>query len=124
MQSLAFYLLRATFYILIWKISIKVSLCSSSFSSPCQGEGISNLCSESSNLIINPSRFQYNISSLVSANFVILQEEISKGKVVDFKPNILMLGLPPSVSILCAVLTFHTNNLEQTLLVSAVTFVH
>ncbi|CAA3008816.1 WD repeat-containing 3, partial [Olea europaea subsp. europaea] len=52
------------------------------------------------------------------------QEEKSKGKVADFRPNILMLGLLPPDYVLRAVSNVHTNDLEQTLLVRAVSFVH
>lgn len=48
------------------------------------------------------------------------QEERSKGKVADFKPNILMLGLSPPDFVLRAVSSVHTNDLEQALLVSSV----
>ncbi|CAI9766340.1 unnamed protein product [Fraxinus pennsylvanica] len=44
------------------------------------------------------------------------EEEKSKGKVTDFRPNILMLGLSPSDYVLRAVSNVHTNDLEQTLL--------
>nr|GMD58283.1 WD repeat-containing protein 3 [Ipomoea batatas] len=44
------------------------------------------------------------------------EEEKSKGKIVDFQPNILMLGLSPSSYVLRAVSNVHTNDLEQTLL--------
>ncbi|CAH9137341.1 unnamed protein product [Cuscuta epithymum] len=44
------------------------------------------------------------------------EEEKSKGKVVAFRPNILMLGLSPSSFVLRAVSNVHTNDLEQTLL--------
>ncbi|CAA3032169.1 WD repeat-containing 3 [Olea europaea subsp. europaea] len=50
-------------------------------------------------------------------------EEKSKGKVADFRPNILMLGLPPPDYVLRTVFNVHTNDFEQTLLLSAVTFV-
>lgn len=112
-RVLPFYSLCATCYILIQKISIKISLFSSSF--------ISNLCSESSDLIIDIIRYQYDISSLVSTNSVIFQEEKSKGKVADFRPNILMLGLSPPDYVLRALSNVDTNDLEQTLLVSVVT---
>ncbi|KAH6802685.1 transducin family protein / WD-40 repeat family protein [Perilla frutescens var. frutescens] len=42
--------------------------------------------------------------------------ERSKGKVADFKPNILMLGLSPSNYVLRALSSVHTNDLEQALL--------
>ncbi|XP_022846677.1 WD repeat-containing protein 3 homolog isoform X2 [Olea europaea var. sylvestris] len=45
-----------------------------------------------------------------------LKEEKSKGKVADFRPNILMLGLPPPDYVLHTVSNVHTNDLEQTLL--------
>ncbi|KAL0375010.1 UNVERIFIED_CONTAM: putative WD repeat-containing protein C3D6.12 [Sesamum radiatum] len=44
------------------------------------------------------------------------KEEKSKGKVGDFRPNILMLGLSPSNYVLRAVSSVHTNDLEQALL--------
>lgn len=44
------------------------------------------------------------------------EEEKSKGRVVDFRPNILMLGLSPSSFVLRSVSNVHTNDLEQTLL--------
>ncbi|KAL0409988.1 UNVERIFIED_CONTAM: putative WD repeat-containing protein C3D6.12 [Sesamum latifolium] len=44
------------------------------------------------------------------------KEEKSKGKVGDFRPNILMLGLSPSDYVLRAVSSVHTNDLEQALL--------
>ncbi|KAL2554325.1 transducin family protein/WD-40 repeat family protein [Forsythia ovata] len=44
------------------------------------------------------------------------EEEKSNGKVADFRPNILMLGLSPSDYVLRAVSNVHTNDLEQTLL--------
>lgn len=44
------------------------------------------------------------------------EEERSKGKVADFKPNILMLGLSPSGFVLRALSSVHTNDLEQALL--------
>ncbi|XP_057779260.1 LOW QUALITY PROTEIN: uncharacterized protein LOC130997849 [Salvia miltiorrhiza] len=43
-------------------------------------------------------------------------EERSQGKVADFQPNILMLGLSPSDFVLRAVSSVHTNDLEQALL--------
>lgn len=46
------------------------------------------------------------------------QEEKSKGKVSDFKPNVLMLGLSASGYVLRALSSVHTNDLEQALLVS------
>ncbi|KAH6825340.1 transducin family protein / WD-40 repeat family protein [Perilla frutescens var. hirtella] len=42
--------------------------------------------------------------------------ERSKGKVADFKPNILMLGLSPSNYVLRSLSSVHTNDLEQALL--------
>ncbi|PIM99651.1 WD40-repeat-containing subunit of the 18S rRNA processing complex [Handroanthus impetiginosus] len=44
------------------------------------------------------------------------EEEKSKGKVADFRPNILMLGLSPSDYVLRAVSSVRTNDLEQALL--------
>ncbi|KAL2554389.1 transducin family protein/WD-40 repeat family protein [Forsythia ovata] len=46
----------------------------------------------------------------------VYEEEKSNGKVADFRPNILMLGLSPSDYVLRAVSNVHTNDLEQTLL--------
>ncbi|PIN21482.1 WD40-repeat-containing subunit of the 18S rRNA processing complex [Handroanthus impetiginosus] len=43
------------------------------------------------------------------------EEEKSKGKVADFRPNILMLGLSPSECVLSAVSSFHTD-MQQALL--------
>ncbi|KAK6140075.1 hypothetical protein DH2020_026210 [Rehmannia glutinosa] len=45
-----------------------------------------------------------------------IEEEKSKGKAADFRPNILMLGLSPSDYVLRAVSNVHTNDLEQALL--------
>ncbi|KAL6987316.1 Dip2/Utp12 protein [Sarracenia purpurea var. burkii] len=42
--------------------------------------------------------------------------EKARGKVMDFQPNILMLGRSPSDYVLHAVSNVHTNDLEQTLL--------
>ncbi|CAK9157681.1 unnamed protein product [Ilex paraguariensis] len=44
------------------------------------------------------------------------EEEKTRGKVAEFQPNILMLGLSPSDYILRALSNVHTNDLEQTLL--------
>ncbi|GMH28749.1 hypothetical protein Nepgr_030592 [Nepenthes gracilis] len=44
------------------------------------------------------------------------EEEKRWGKVADFQPNILMLGLSPSDYVLRALSNVHTNDLEQTLL--------
>lgn len=44
------------------------------------------------------------------------EEEKTKGKVADFQPNILMLGLSPSDFVLRALSNVHTNDMEQTLL--------
>ncbi|KAL7137502.1 hypothetical protein ABFS83_10G097000 [Erythranthe nasuta] len=44
------------------------------------------------------------------------EEEKSKGRVADFRPNILMLGLSPSDYVLKSVSSVHTNDLEQALL--------
>ncbi|KAI3473973.1 hypothetical protein Pfo_028547 [Paulownia fortunei] len=44
------------------------------------------------------------------------EEEKSKGKAADFRPNILMLDLSPSDYVLRAVSSVHTNDLEQALL--------
>ncbi|CAA2975134.1 WD repeat-containing 3 [Olea europaea subsp. europaea] len=44
------------------------------------------------------------------------EEEKSKGKVADFRPNILMLGLSPPDYVLRALSNVDTNDLEQTLL--------
>ncbi|KAK6140125.1 hypothetical protein DH2020_026123 [Rehmannia glutinosa] len=44
------------------------------------------------------------------------EEEKSKGKAAEFRPNILMLGLSPSDYVLRAVSNVHTNDLEQALL--------
>lgn len=49
----------------------------------------------------------------------VLQEEKTRGKVAEFRPNIMMLGLAPSDYVLRAVSKVHTNDLEQTLLVSS-----
>lgn len=54
------------------------------------------------------------------AIFCDFKEEQSKGKVADFRPNILMLDLSPSDYVLRAVSSVHTNDLEQALLVSLV----
>lgn len=51
--------------------------------------------------------------------FHLLQEEKTRGKVAEFRPNIMMLGLAPSDYVLRAVSKVHTNDLEQTLLVSS-----
>lgn len=44
------------------------------------------------------------------------EEDKSKGRVSEFRPNILMLGLSPSNYLLRALSSVHTNDLEQTLL--------
>ncbi|XP_052173847.1 uncharacterized protein LOC127789105 [Diospyros lotus] len=44
------------------------------------------------------------------------EEQKSRGKVADFQPNILMLGLSPSNYVIRALSNVHTNDLEQTLL--------
>ncbi|KAL3839717.1 hypothetical protein ACJIZ3_024308 [Penstemon smallii] len=44
------------------------------------------------------------------------EEEKSKGKLTDFRPNVIMLGLSPSDYVLRAVSSVNTNDLEQTLL--------
>ncbi|XP_059305925.1 uncharacterized protein LOC132057366 [Lycium ferocissimum] len=44
------------------------------------------------------------------------EEDKSKGRVSEFRPNILMLGLSPSDYVLRALSSVHTNDLEQTLL--------
>ncbi|KAM3341247.1 WD repeat-containing protein 3 [Capsicum galapagoense] len=44
------------------------------------------------------------------------EEYISKGRVSEFRPNILMLGLSPSDYVLRALSSVPTNDLEQTLL--------
>lgn len=46
------------------------------------------------------------------------QDEESKGKAAVFQPNILMCGRSPSDYVLRALSEVHTNDLEQTLLVS------
>lgn len=46
-----------------------------------------------------------------------LQEEKRRGKVADFQPNVLMLGLSPSDFVLRALSNVHSNDMEQTLLV-------
>ena len=45
------------------------------------------------------------------------QEEKRKGKVADFQPSVLMLGLSPSDFVLRALSNVHANDMEQTLLV-------
>lgn len=50
--------------------------------------------------------------------FCNFQEDKSRGKVAVFQPNILMLGLSPYDYVLRALSSVHTNDLEQTLLVS------
>ena len=45
------------------------------------------------------------------------QKEKRKGKVVDFQPNVLMLGLSLLDFVLCALLNVYANDMEQTLLV-------
>ncbi|CAA2994934.1 WD repeat-containing 3 [Olea europaea subsp. europaea] len=54
----------------------------------------------------------------------VYKEKKSKGKVADLRTNILMLGLSPPDYLLRAASNVYTNELEQTLLVSAMTFVH
>ncbi|KZV28459.1 Transducin family protein [Dorcoceras hygrometricum] len=44
------------------------------------------------------------------------EDEKSQGKLSDFRPNILMLGLSPSEYVLRAVSSVHTNDLEQAFL--------
>ncbi|XP_009604198.1 uncharacterized protein [Nicotiana tomentosiformis] len=44
------------------------------------------------------------------------EEDKSKGRVSEFRPNVLMLGLSPSDYVLRALSSVHTNDLEQTLL--------
>uniref|UniRef100_A0A5B7CEE9 Putative WD repeat-containing protein 3 n=1 Tax=Davidia involucrata TaxID=16924 RepID=A0A5B7CEE9_DAVIN len=44
------------------------------------------------------------------------EEEKTRGRVADFRPNILMLGLSPSDYVLRALSNVRTNDLEQTLL--------
>lgn len=44
------------------------------------------------------------------------EEEKTRGKVAEFRPNILMLGFSPSDYILRSLSNVHTNDLEQTLL--------
>ncbi|OMO73721.1 hypothetical protein COLO4_26906 [Corchorus olitorius] len=44
------------------------------------------------------------------------EEEKSRGKVSEFQPNIIMLGLSPSDYVLRALSNINTNDLEQTLL--------
>ncbi|KAF5747856.1 WD repeat-containing protein 3 [Tripterygium wilfordii] len=44
------------------------------------------------------------------------EEEKKRGKVADFPPNVVMLGLSPSDYVLHALSNVHTNDLEQTLL--------
>lgn len=44
------------------------------------------------------------------------EEETRRGKVAEFRPNILMLGLSPSDYVLRAISNVNTNDLEQTLL--------
>uniref|UniRef100_A0A2N9HX64 Small-subunit processome Utp12 domain-containing protein n=1 Tax=Fagus sylvatica TaxID=28930 RepID=A0A2N9HX64_FAGSY len=44
------------------------------------------------------------------------QEEKTRGKVAEFQPNAIMLGLSPSDYVLRALSGVHTNDLEQTLL--------
>ena len=45
------------------------------------------------------------------------QEEKRKGKVGDFQPNALMLGLSPSDFVLRALSNVYVNDMEQILLV-------
>ncbi|WMV44640.1 hypothetical protein MTR67_038025 [Solanum verrucosum] len=54
-------------------------------------------------------------SSLELGNWM-WREDKSKGKVSEFRPNILMLGLSPSHYVLRALSSVRTNDLEQTLL--------
>lgn len=53
-------------------------------------------------------------------NFVLcdFQEEKTRGKVPDFAPNIVMLGLSPSEFVLKTISKEKTNDLEHILLVS------
>ncbi|GAB4833567.1 Dip2/Utp12 protein [Ancistrocladus abbreviatus] len=44
------------------------------------------------------------------------EEESRQGKIAEFQPNVLLLGLSPSDYVLRALSTVHTNDLEQTLL--------
>ncbi|KAK9290842.1 hypothetical protein L1049_009046 [Liquidambar formosana] len=44
------------------------------------------------------------------------KEDKTRGKVSDFQPNVLMLGLSPSDFVLRQISNVHTNDLEQTLL--------
>ncbi|KAE8692506.1 putative phosphatidylinositol-4-phosphate 5-kinase [Hibiscus syriacus] len=44
------------------------------------------------------------------------EEEQARGKVAEFQPNMIMLGLSPSDYVLCALSNISTNDLEQTLL--------
>lgn len=44
------------------------------------------------------------------------EEDKSKGRVSEFRSNILMLGLSPSDYVLRALSSVHTNDLEQTLM--------
>lgn len=68
--------------------------------------------------------FAYDIT-LISAflfflNFILcdFQEEKTRGKVPDFAPNIVMLGLSPSEYVLKTISKEKTNDLEHILLVS------
>lgn len=49
---------------------------------------------------------------------MIFQEEKTRGKVPDFAPNIVMLGLSPSEFVLKTISKEKTNDLEHILLVS------
>ncbi|KAA8516595.1 hypothetical protein F0562_016899 [Nyssa sinensis] len=50
------------------------------------------------------------------ARIVEQEEEKTRGRVAEFRPNILLLGLSPSDYVLRALSNVHTNDLEQTLL--------
>lgn len=61
-----------------------------------------------------------DVGTYLNPIFCVFQEAKSKGNVVDFRPNILMLGNSPSDYVLRAVSSVRTNDLEQSLLVSLV----
>lgn len=46
-----------------------------------------------------------------------IQEEKARGRVAEFQPNVVMLGLSPSDYVLRALSSVRTSDLEQTLLV-------
>lgn len=53
----------------------------------------------------------------------LFQEEKTRGKVADFEPNMIMLGLSPSDYVLRALSNINANDLEQTLLVLSIVHV-